>query len=97
MVREASIIFRILDDDKNDEILIDEFINGTMSFACNSELRKAAPQFLIGCLNSTLLRTPRRCKETERTCHKTGDDNPDVRQHQACSVTILQCLSSRDP
>eukprot|EP00439_Symbiodinium_sp_Y106_P019837 s1783_g2.t1 len=27
---EASIIFRILDDDKNDEILIEEFINGTM-------------------------------------------------------------------
>ena len=31
---EASIIFRILDDDKNDEILIEEFINGTMSLAC---------------------------------------------------------------
>ncbi|CAE7299070.1 unnamed protein product [Symbiodinium pilosum] len=32
---EASIIFRILDDDKNDEILIEEFINGTMSLACS--------------------------------------------------------------
>ena len=32
---QASIIFRILDDDKNDEILIEEFINGTMSLACS--------------------------------------------------------------
>ena len=30
---QASIIFRILDDDKNDEILIEEFINGTMTLA----------------------------------------------------------------
>jgi len=27
---EAEIIFKILDDDKNDEILIEEFVNGTM-------------------------------------------------------------------
>ncbi|CAE7716365.1 unnamed protein product, partial [Symbiodinium microadriaticum] len=81
---EASIIFRILDDDKNDEILIEEFINGTM------KLKGHATK-----LEMITLMYDNTSRLADVTMQYHADTEPDIMAQAKHEAGLVRCLPPR--